>query len=234
MSKPETDGGPPWWLCLLLPLALSLGVFGARVLFPPEAFERWMMGELGIIELGTVVLLLPAIAMSIAALRRSTGLTRWWLLAMTLACVYFAGEEISWGQHLVGWDTPPTLRELNDQDETNLHNMSSWLDQKPRLLLELWVLALGITALAPRLRAASGRLAFLWGDARLAVPALATILVRLPERLYSWMGEVPTFPFDFRLAELQELMFAQVLLLYLWYRWRHPFERLELPPGGDR
>ena len=34
-----------------------------------------------------------------------------------------AGEELSWGQRLLGLQTPPALQEINAQDEINLHNL---------------------------------------------------------------------------------------------------------------
>src|SRR3546814_9825984 len=52
--------------------------------------------------------------------------------------------EASWGQHYAGWLTPENWQALNDQGETNLHNTSSWLDQKPRTLLEIGVIVGGI------------------------------------------------------------------------------------------
>lgn len=35
-----------------------------------------------------------------------------------------AGEEISWGQRIFGWETPDRLMEINDQNETNIHNIN--------------------------------------------------------------------------------------------------------------
>lgn len=32
-------------------------------------------------------------------------------------------EEIAWGQHLFGWNTPSAIAEVNAQDETTLHNL---------------------------------------------------------------------------------------------------------------
>ena len=66
-----------------------------------------------------------------------------WLAGWVLACLYFAGEEASWGQHYFRWATPEALRGLNDQNETNLHNIGTWLDQKPRTLVELWMIFAG-------------------------------------------------------------------------------------------
>lgn len=67
-----------------------------------------------------------------------------WLLLALLGCFYVGGEEISWGQHFLSWTTPEYWAAINDQKETNLHNTSSWLDQKPRLLLELGVITGGL------------------------------------------------------------------------------------------
>lgn len=102
----------------------------------------------GISENGIVLVLLPAIIAGIAILRYYRDrLPLWvvgWLLGWTLACIYFAGEEASWGQHYFHWVTPEAFQSLNDQNETNLHNTSSWLDQKPRALVELWIVFAGL------------------------------------------------------------------------------------------
>jgi len=42
--------------------------------------------------------------------------------ALALACLYVAGEEISWGQRLLNLSTPEFFNEHNLQKETNLHN----------------------------------------------------------------------------------------------------------------
>ena len=34
-------------------------------------------------------------------------------------------EEISWGQHIFRWQTPSFFSNLNHQNETNIHNISS-------------------------------------------------------------------------------------------------------------
>lgn len=41
------------------------------------------------------------------------------------AVVFFLGfgEEISWGQRIIGFETPPELEKINAQKETNLHNI---------------------------------------------------------------------------------------------------------------
>ena len=55
-----------------------------------------------------------------------------------LALIYYLGEEISWGQHFFKWNTPELFNEINNQKETNLHNISNLFDQLPRSFVMLW------------------------------------------------------------------------------------------------
>ena len=103
----------------------------------------------GLIENLTVLVLIPGIIFGLLFFIRNRSQmqpswTAYWLLAWILSCVYFAGEEISWGQWYFEWETPQAFSEINDQNETNLHNTSTWLDQKPRTLVELWIFLGGL------------------------------------------------------------------------------------------
>ena len=53
---------------------------------------------------------------------RATARRSFWLL-ITAAAVFVGGEEISWGQRLLGIGTPEALRGLNRQGELTLHNV---------------------------------------------------------------------------------------------------------------
>jgi len=44
-------------------------------------------------------------------------------LGLALACVFIAGEEIAWGQRLLGIETPEKIARVNDQQETTIHNI---------------------------------------------------------------------------------------------------------------
>jgi len=106
-------------------------------------------GEAGIIENMTVLFLVLAIGFCIASLLRAnrlqlSGSLKAWLFILIMGAAYFALEEISYGQHMFGWGTAETWKELNDQDETNLHNVHSLFDQVPRALLSLGILIGGI------------------------------------------------------------------------------------------
>lgn len=45
-------------------------------------------------------------------------------LGLGLLFVFGAGEEASWGQRLIGIETPEKLLEANTQDELNIHNLA--------------------------------------------------------------------------------------------------------------
>ena len=44
-------------------------------------------------------------------------------LLLAIPLFFAGGEEISWGQRIFGWSTPESLKEINAQDETTLHNL---------------------------------------------------------------------------------------------------------------
>jgi hypothetical protein len=48
--------------------------------------------------------------------------TRYLVFALSLCCLTFGFEEISWGQRIFGFETPEAIKETNYQEEFNLHN----------------------------------------------------------------------------------------------------------------
>ncbi len=111
--------------------------------------NRALVGELGVIEQATVVFLLIAIYFFISSLmlvrsKRVPQFLSSWLVILIVGAVYFTGEELSWGQHIISWHSPEVWQQLNDQGETNLHNISAVFDQLPRLLLILSIAIGGV------------------------------------------------------------------------------------------
>lgn len=145
-----------------LPVVVYLGV-PLLVVGAPYAAQwvggrqAWLYGEAGAIEWLTVVFLLAAIVYGVRVLRLAAARgPRWlvvWALLLLLGAVYFAGEELSWGQHVFQWATPETWRQLNPQQETNLHNVHALFDQLPRALLTLAAFVGGIAVPLYRRRA---------------------------------------------------------------------------------
>ena len=208
---------PLWWL--VLPLALAAGLSLAAHA-APEVYQRWVVGERGLLELGQLALVLAA---CLAALRtlflpalRTRPLLMAWIGLAALSTLYIAGEEASWGQHFFAWETPATWSAINDQGETNLHNISSWLDQKPRVLLEAGVILGGIVIpLAalwrPRIRRLPG--AVILPPLHCLPAAALAEFARFSERILESL-DIQVYPFH-RPSEVQELFFYLFTLLYL-------------------
>jgi hypothetical protein len=226
VRREPLDNVLPTWAWLWLPIAAIVIELSFRI--ANEAlYRRLWQSELGPVEIGTVVVLLLGTAAGLYALRHRARLpAAWlsgWLVVVILGSIYFGGEEASWGQHWVGWETPYQIKQFNDQGETNLHNTSSWLDQKPRLLLELGVLAGGLLYplflwLRRRRRPIDpdNPHYWLWPGQQLLPTAILAIAIVLPERLEKWFGWPIPWPLNIRASETQEFYFAVFLALYLW------------------
>lgn len=120
--------------------------------------------EDGLFETATAVVLFVCIVLLVGAVRRDA-----WradrrlaaaMLAIAFAFLLLMLEELSWGQRIVGWETPEDIGELNAQDETNLQNMFVGYNQLIRLAIALviatmligraaWVRWFAPTGLAP-------------------------------------------------------------------------------------
>lgn len=95
-----------------------------------DLLEKHFVGEASFAELGTVTFLLFAIAVGLYCIYsafkyHANPLIKAYTIVMTLGCIYFAGEEASWGQHLAHWRTPETWAVQNKHAETNLHNLTN-------------------------------------------------------------------------------------------------------------
>jgi len=221
------------WLWLWLPVVLFILIFGSA-LISEYVHDTFFAGELGFIELATPLMLVPAIISGfVIFINREKLVTQqlaYWILLVTLACIYIAGEEISWGQQLVGWGTPEWVKEVNDQHETNLHNTSSWFDQKPRVLLEIFVLVGGIFLPIKRKLQGINLPRDSWQywlyPTMVCLPAaILAIFSRMPERIKN-LFDMSEYIVDIRTSEIQELYFAIFLMIYLL----SIRKRLELSP----
>ncbi len=140
-------------------------------------------------------------------------LTLWFGLA-ALCCLYVAGEEVSWGQHILNWGTPESWQSVNDQGETNLHNTSSWLDQKPRLILLIGIIIGGLIIpfiQEKRLRFIPDKFKILYSPKDLWFVALCVVVPQIIEKT----GEALGVQLFVRFSEIQELYMFYFVLLYL-------------------
>jgi len=110
----------------MLPVLYLLVLYGLVWFLPFGAFEFWRKGEDGPAEwlqfLGYAGASLGA--WLVVWRRRHQGvsiaLLAW--VALALFCLLIAGEEISWGERILGFSLPD-VQALNAQKETNVHNI---------------------------------------------------------------------------------------------------------------
>jgi hypothetical protein len=228
MQKPSSDGalGAPeaarlsqagWAIPLILVMTLACALwFFAGPWIAPFAYERFWSTE-GPHEILQFLVLLGCVVAA-ARLVLAPGVKsdrRWraWAWLLLIGAVYAAGEEVSWGQHLIGWGTPELWSEVNDQAETNLHNTSALLDQAPRLAATLLVVLVGIILpiaawFSPRLRNSFVGKALCSPLA--AAPAVLVLLARPLSELIPPLSEHSYNP-----GEAKELFIYVFLLAYL-------------------
>lgn len=116
-----------WWI-------FCLPIIGA-VLLPicrlDKEVYRFLIDEDGPIEWLQVTFFLMAGIFAIGTainLYRKSGSQSLFFVLLALGLFFISGEEISWGQRVFGVETPESLRAINKQDETNLHNIVGVLD----------------------------------------------------------------------------------------------------------
>jgi hypothetical protein len=115
----------PTLLCLLSFLAL-LAAYWVVFAIDREFHQRWLRGEDRLYEWLTFAGFLGAGAVLLSALRFRASMSRWsraYIAGLALFFLVCAGEEISWGQRILGFGTPEGMQEVNEQQEFNLHNL---------------------------------------------------------------------------------------------------------------
>jgi hypothetical protein len=144
---------------------------------------------------------------------------------MAFAALFFAafGEEISWGQRILGLATPEALGGINVQNELNIHNIRS-VHESARALGLLVVAA--VCYAIPLSNRHSPHFRHLYR--RLRVPVFPVECLLVPSIAILFMV-VPRLAFDqvvFNLDEAGEFYLSAGFLLFAW-RLRH--EKLRAP-----
>ena len=104
-------------------LIITVGVY----IQDKDYFAHTYAAEDGIVEYATAVLLLVCSFVLAAHARSLFGSKRGLAAVCTMlyALLFFfaAGEEVSWGQRIFGWESSAFFVERNYQAETNIHNL---------------------------------------------------------------------------------------------------------------
>lgn len=194
--------------------------------------DGYMYGEKGLIENLTVIFLFVAIIAAVLFLisnNTNFKLLGIWMWIFLLGAIYYAGEELSWGQHYFGWGTPEQWTEFNDQQETNLHNTSAIFDQIPRTLLSIAALIGGV--LIPVFRKFKNHVPSKESFYDWLLPtyvclpaALLSLLVSWHEKVYEFLDIHIPAVLDIRAGETKECLLALFMMMYalsIWYRNRN-------------
>jgi len=223
----------PWWVWLPLPLFVYPLVALAAAFEPLHPLYNALMTKEGVVELLSVAALLASLAFGLPTLWRHRRKlpARWlriWFALVCFAMFFLAGEELSWGQHLGFWDhadVPDAIKAVNDQNETNLHNIGgNALDVNPTnaVVLAAFV-AFIINPIYLKWRGKPLILPpqdpghWFWPTGAALPAAIGVLLIRFPQRIYRWTaGEIPDdIAVYWRHSEAHECYIALLFATYL-------------------
>ena len=219
------EGIPPnvaWALFWLPLLSLAALLIGAAIYRP--AYDR-MLQEDYPVEWAQFACCLFISVVAFMSVRPSIRQRRWvltgLLVLLAIGCFFLAGEEISWGQRVLGIATPSDFRS-NEQDEMNLHNFAGGFDPEAAFRQAQLMLSLVLAGLIVNGRVRDLRPSSFW---RIVSPPVCTfpLFLTMPTyRIYRLFapGEVN---FAVRLQEWAEFcqyfgMAAAIACLYFALR----------------
>jgi hypothetical protein len=198
----------------------------ALILATIDGFHRmpWMYGELGVIENLTVVFLLLGLGLLLANAKHfktMNGLDRMAYVVLILGSIYFAGEELSWGQHwgekVIGFETEQGRWEGNYQNEMNLHNREGMLkfllDRLPRTLITIGIALCGIIFPYCKNRLPAWIAKYVPGKEVLVVSLLA-VFISVPNKLVKLAIKAKS---EFDSGEMKEFYIALFILLFVMH-----------------
>lgn len=185
----------------------------------------WATGEDRAVEWATVVAYLSAVVVA------GVLVPRWWRTGLRLAAVayvilcvgffFIAGEEISWGQRILGFEGPPALVDANLQDEANLHNLlGRYALHALYIVIGLWGIGLGrwvvrrVRWLQPWYAFAPSKELFWWFLPAVVYYAYVDYVIPAGQALGVHLGEGPP-----RLQEPVELLLGLGFLLFVVEAW---------------
>lgn len=142
-------------------------------------------------------------------------------LGLGLLFLFGAGEEISWGQRILGFQTPQPLSEVNKQEEFNLHNLSAWEASKfldPDRLFDIFWFLFGVftpavALVAPSFKKFASRFipVIFWG---MGVLFLYNYLwAKLAKVLFHTAYTFEGVPFGQAIQEVKESNYAIIFVL---------------------
>jgi hypothetical protein len=123
--------GKPMYFIMMLWIIIGAAMF---FLIDPETYRAYTredapieyLTSLGFFIAGVVSLLMIRFKKSFASSLRGEQVFQVLCILIGLGFLLVAGEEISWGQRILGIETPEAIAEQNRQNEINLHNLETF------------------------------------------------------------------------------------------------------------
>jgi len=215
-------------LTFWIPLACLAGAIVNSFVPVPYFYE-----EMGFVENLTVIFLLGTV---ICLLRHAKGnfrsmplLDKALLVVMVLGAIYFAGEELSWGQHMFGFETAESYKEINYQGETNIHNLEGiygkLFDKIPRTILTIGIFFGGILFPFIKRRLPDLISTYVPRARDVLLTSILAVFISVPEKIYQLVtdekfrqkpaiGGSKAFQARFDSGELKEFYIALFILLF--------------------
>jgi hypothetical protein len=232
-------------------LALMLALYG--LVFLPEATYSKLIAEERLVEgIGALALLAAAVLFFLTYRRLGETPTaggrarvkRLALLLLAVAFLFGFGEEISWGQRLVGIDVPPEIKDASSQEELNLHNIefmqAGWLDMDHAFQVFWLVFGVMIPVAAALYRPARRLLGGFLPLMPLVVAAALTtnqVFHYVAKPTFEPRYQNSDFPLAHSLYETKETMVAVIFAVGAFYLYRRAKDRPEgsaqAAPEGD-
>lgn len=204
---------PVWWFWFPFALLIGLAIMNP---FMSEYVRQVVYAENGFLEIPQTIVAFAASVISFLTLKycRNNRWLKFWVGTAALSTLYICLEEASYGQQFFRWSTPEYWQHLNDQQETNLHNISHWLDQKPRQILTIGIIVGGI--IIPVLR--NWKSAWLPEKFKIVYPEDAvfwTAFIVIFLRILKTLQKADIITVYSRPSEVQEFFLYYFVLIYM-------------------
>jgi len=218
LSQKLILGWSPLLFCLLI-----ISIY----LIDPHFYIFTLLFEDGIIEWITVIFSISAAWIVVHLLINSEKYKlethdKTLLILYALGCIFFAGEEISWGQRIFDVETDEisyAWAELNKQDELNIHNITGFTNV--RLIADLFCVVWGIIIpLIYANRDFTIQKLRLYLAPQWLIPGFATcILITWPKKIAEFLFSEENLEWvvELGLGELKESVFGIMIFLFALY-----------------
>lgn len=130
-SRHGADVRPGTWVWLALALS-GVAFFVGWVEASPLTIGRWTLEDGPVEAMSSLLFFIGGVGFIVAAVRSDhlrERQSRWvygTILLWAAACFVCAGEEISWGQRILGFETPEAIKAANLQEEFTVHNLEAF------------------------------------------------------------------------------------------------------------